>query len=132
MLIEFITLCRNDTLFTTSEEPCTCGFISSKCKKKKGEGKGVEVSQRDPVKGNSQSMVSGVQAFFEEEGSVVPETPTNLMGDLRRKKAEAEHLLKVDKEVGVTFTMADGTVVDRLVAMEDVGSENRERREVFL
>jgi len=54
------------------------------------------------------------------------------MGDLRRKKAEAEHLLKVDKEVGVTFTMADGTVVDRLVAMEDVGSENRERREVFL
>jgi len=52
------------------------------------------------------------------------------MRDSRRKKAEVEHLLKVDKEVRITFTMADGTVV----ALEDVDVDNRvirERRKVI-
>lgn len=79
--------------------------------------------------GSSQFLTSGVQAFFEDDGSVVPETPSNLMGDLRRKKADVEHLLRVEKDAGITFTMADGAVVDRLVVLEDVDVENRENRE---
>jgi hypothetical protein len=98
-------------------------------KRKKNKGKGVEVDQRISEEVNFQAMVSGVQAFFEEDGSGVPETPKELMGYLHRKRTDAEHLLKVDKEDGITFTMADGTVVDRLVVLEDVDVENRENRE---
>lgn len=102
-------------------------------KRKKKMGNGVEVDQRGTEEVTSQSLVSGVHKIFEVDGSVVPETPTNLMGDSRRKRAEVEHLLNVEKEAGVTFTMADGTVVDRLVVMEDVDTEKgfKERREVI-
>jgi len=57
------------------------------------------------------------------------------MGDFPRMKAEAEHLIRVDKEAGVTFTMADGTVVDRMVDLEEVDVAKRvirERNEVKL
>jgi hypothetical protein len=42
---------------------------------------------------------------------------------------EAEHLLRVDKEAGITFTLPDGRVVDKLVELEDVDVANRENRE---
>lgn len=95
-------------------------------KHRKNKGKAGDVAQGDPMVVNSLSTGSGVYVLFDDNGTAVSETPIMLMGDLRRKKAEAEHLLEVAKEYGITYTLADGRVVDRLVVIEDVEVANRD------
>lgn len=73
-------------------------------------------------------LVSGVQHIMEEEGFVVPETHLDSMGDIRRKKVDVEQLLVVEKEVGITFTLADARVVDKLVVSKEVDVKNRRIR----
>jgi hypothetical protein len=94
-------------------------------KLKKKKGKAPKVIQVVPAVVKSQSMVSGVQVIFDDEGSVVLVTPIVLMGYFPRKKADVEHLLRVDKEARITFTLADGRVVDRMVVLEEVDVAKR-------
>lgn len=98
---------------------------------RKNKGKAEEVVQEVSTELNPNILLtgSGVNVLMDNDGTTVPETPINLMGDLRRKKVDAEHLLEVAKKDGITFTLADGRVVDRLVVSEDADVANREIRE---
>jgi len=58
----------------------------------------------------------------------VVETPLDSMGDIRRKKVDAEQLLVVKKEMGITFTLADGRVLNKLVVAKDMDVKNRRIR----
>jgi hypothetical protein len=68
----------------------------------------------------SQLPMSGVQFLMNEEEGGVPDTPLEEMRDERGKEVDAERLLGVEKELGITFSMADGRVVDRMVVAKDV------------
>jgi hypothetical protein len=64
--------------------------------------------------------MSGVQFLMNEEEGGVPDTPLEEMGEERGKEVDAERLLGVEKELGITFSMEDGRVVDRMVVAKDV------------
>jgi hypothetical protein len=75
-------------IVTKGEKHCSKGGEEDG-KHSKQNGKATMRMCEVPIEDCSISTGSGVNVLFEEDGSVVPETPIPLMGDLRRKKAEA-------------------------------------------
>ena len=57
-------------------------------------------------------LSSGVRVITSDLGTVVPESQEPVVED-RRKVLDAVRVLNVEKEVGVTFTMANGLVVKK-------------------
>lgn len=87
-----------------------CGRLAAAAKVGKSKNK------RKDRKGG----VEGVASRKEDGAKVIPESSNSLNQVTLQEALDAERILRVKKKNGLTFSVLDGPILDRLVVLEKV------------